>query len=305
MHSTNYIFILSLSVIALGYLLKATGYLSAEHGKSAAKIIFNVTLPALIIKTISTIDLNKEMIMMPLFCFFFAFIPLTVSYFVLKKYPRKERGTSMITAAGFNVGLFSFPLIEGLFGDKGLRLMAMFDFGNAFVIFGIVYLLGYSFSHKAESKKLTPVNSIKLLISSIPFMGYILGILINISGAVLPVPVMDFLGVLSRANMALALLTLGLTLNFSFNRKNWNFILTIVGIRYLTGIVTGLLIFFLFPLPLLTRIILLFGLTLPVGLSSIPFAVEFGYDPEVTGTINNITIILSFALMWIGMLILF
>ncbi len=305
MHSVNYIFTLSLSVIALGYILKSTGYLSAEHGKSASRIIFNVTLPALIIKTISTIDLNKEMIMMPMFCFFFAFVPLAVSYFVFRKHPKKERGTSMITAAGFNVGLFSFPLIEGLFGDKGLKLMAMFDFGNAFVIFGLVYLLGYSFSVKAESKKLTPGISIKLLFTSIPFMGYILGIVINVSGAVLPGPVIDFLGVLSRANMALALLTLGLTLNFSFDRKHWNLILTIVGIRYLTGIAAGILIYFLLPFPRLTRIILLFGLTLPVGLSSIPFAVEFGYDPEVTGTINNMTIVLSFAIMWISMLILF
>lgn len=302
MTSINYTFFLSLSIIAIGYILKASGFLSVEHGRSAAKIIFNVTLPALIIKTISFIDLSFTMIIMPVICIGFSIIVLTAAFYLFKNKPDSDRGISMITSAGFNVGLFSFPLIEGLFGSEGLKLMAMFDFGNAFIIFGPVYLLGYTFSSAGGKDQLTVINSVKLLITSIPFMSYIVAILINILNFKIPLPVYDLLSILARSNMALALLTLGLTLNFKFDSKKWNLIVKIVGFRYLSGLTIGGLMFIFLPLSLLARIILLFGVTLPVGLSSIPFAVEFGYDPEITGTINNITIILSFVIMWLFML---
>ncbi len=302
MTSINYTFFLSLSIIAIGYILKASGFLSVEHGRSAAKIIFNVTLPALIIKTISFIDLSFTMMIMPVICIGFSIIVLTAAFYLFKNKPDRDRGISMITSAGFNVGLFSFPLIEGLFGSEGLKLMAMFDFGNAFIIFGPVYLLGYTFSSAGGKDQLTVINSVKLLITSIPFMSYIVAILINILNFKIPLPVYDLLSILARSNMALALLTLGLTLNFKFDSKKWNLIVKIVGFRYLSGLTIGGLMFIFLPLSLLARIILLFGVTLPVGLSSIPFAVEFGYDPEITGTINNITIILSFVIMWLFML---
>ncbi len=244
------------------------------------------------------------MLMMPVISLLYAFIPLSAAFLIFRKSSREERGTSFITVAGFNVGLFSFPLIEGLFGQKGLKLMAMFDFGNAFVIFGMVYLLGYQFSHTRNNKKLTVGNSVKLLATSVPFMGYILAIILNISHTAPFGFVSDILDILARSNMALSLLTLGLTLSFRFDRKHWAFIVRIIGIRYLAGIISGFSLYLLLPYSQLIKTILLFGLTLPVGLSSIPFSVEFGYDTEITGTINNITIILSFLVMW-GFMLLF
>ncbi len=303
MKSVNYTFILSLSIIALGYILKHRKILTVEHGKSAAKIIFNVTLPALIIKTISSIELNKTMLMMPVISLLFSVLPLSLVFIILKNKPAPEKGIAAITAAGFNVGLFSFPLIEGLFGQEGLKYMAMFDFGNAFVIFGIVYLLGYSLSDLTDQKLLTPTKSLRLLFSSIPFMSYLAAILINITKFHIPVFAGNILDILARSNMALALLTLGLTLSFNFEKSHWDVIVKIVAVRYAAGISAGIILFFLLPYSRMIKLLLLFGLTLPVGLSSIPFAVEFGYDSEVTGTINNITIVASFLIMWGAMLI--
>lgn len=303
MKSVNYTFILSLSIIALGYILKQRKILTVEHGKSTAKIIFNVTLPALIIRTISSIELDKTMLMMPVISLLFSVLPLSLVFIILKNKPAAEKGIAAITATGFNVGLFSFPLIEGLFGQEGLKYMAMFDFGNAFVIFGIVYLLGYSLSELTDQKLLTPTKSLKLLFSSIPFMSYLAAILINITKFHIPVFAGDILDILARSNMALALLTLGLTLSFNFEKSHWDVIVKIVAVRYAAGISAGIILFLLLPYSRMIKLLLLFGLTLPVGLSSIPFAVEFGYDSEVTGTINNITIVASFLIMWGTMLI--
>lgn len=58
MTDVNYVFLLSLTVIIIGYLLKKLNVISEENGKSIARVVFNVTLPALILKVISSIDIT-------------------------------------------------------------------------------------------------------------------------------------------------------------------------------------------------------------------------------------------------------
>ena len=74
--------------------------------------------------------------------------------------------------------------------------------------------------------------------------------------------------------------------------------------RYSFGLVIGLLLFFLLPFDQLYRGILAIALILPVGLAIIPFTVEFSYNERVSGMIANLTIIISFVLLWIVILLL-
>lgn len=61
MTDVNYVFLLSLTVIIIGYLLKKLNVISEENGKSIARVVFNVTLPALILKVISSIDITPSL----------------------------------------------------------------------------------------------------------------------------------------------------------------------------------------------------------------------------------------------------
>ena len=73
-------------------------------------------------------------------------------------------------------------------------------------------------------------------------------------------------------------------------------------IRYGFGLTIGLLLYFLLPVVLfdnLFRIIILISLILPVGLAVIPFSVEMEYDKKLITMIANLSIIISFGLMWI------
>jgi hypothetical protein len=112
---------------------------------------------------------------------------------------------------------------------------------------------------------------------------------------------MDILG---RANSALTLLLLGIFLNFHFEKSKWKNILKILGIRYLFGLVIGISLFFLLPFNLLYRGILSIALILPIGLAMIPYAVEFEYDEELMGMAINLSLVISFVLMWLLILIL-
>ena len=41
----------------------------------------------------------------------------------------------MMIVPGFNIGLFAYPLVEGIWGQEGIKYFGMFDMGNAFIVF--------------------------------------------------------------------------------------------------------------------------------------------------------------------------
>jgi hypothetical protein len=142
----------------------------------------------------------------------------------------------------------------------------------------------------------------KNLLKSIPLMSYIIAIIINVvlnvSGASLPVFFSDVLTTLSSANAALMLLLLGIYLNFKFEKSEWSIVLKILIIRYGFGIIIGLILFFTLPFTDLYRLIVLIMLVLPPGMTLLPYIIEFEYNEKVVGMVVNISIFISFILMF-------
>ncbi len=305
MADVNYIFLVSLTIIVLGFVVKKAGIISEENGKIIAKLIINVTLPSLILYIISTIEIDPSLLLLPVICLGYSLIVVGIGWVLFKKAPTPIKGIILMTIIGFNIGLFAYPLIEGIYGSRGLQYIAMFDAANAFIIFGLCYSIAAIFSPKNEIEKIN-VNSQyigKKLAKSIPLMSYIVALFVNLSGLQFPVIVMDLLEIISRANMALTLLLLGIYLNFKFEKSQWNTILKVLLMRYSFGLTIGLILFFTLPFDLLYRSIILVGLILPIGMAVVPFSVEFGYNEKVVGTIVNFSIIISFILMWLVILI--
>jgi hypothetical protein len=62
--------------------------------------------------------------------------------------------------------------------------------------------------------------------------------------------------------------------------------------------VVGVILYLILPFNQLYRGIVLVALILPIGMAVIPYSDQFGYNQKITGTLVNITIIVSFVLMW-------
>ncbi len=307
MTDVNYIFLLSLTIIIIGYILKKLNIISEKNGETIAKVVFNVTLPALIISVVGSTEITPSLGLITLISILYCIPIIILTLFLFKKYPREIKGLIFMAVIGFNVGHFAYPLIQGIWNEEGLKYIAMFDIGNAIVVFVIVYILGLIFSPENDfhDKKKLVKTILKKLLKSAPLMSYFIAIIINLFNVTLPLFIVDLLDVLSRANMALTLLLLGIFLNFKFERTQWKNILKVVIIRYSFGLLVGLLLYFTLPFDLLYRGILAIALILPIGLAIIPFAVEFNYiEKRFAGTLTNLTIIISFILVWIVILAL-
>lgn len=297
MNSVNSQFLLSLLIIALGYFCKRLNIIKESDGEGISRIIFNLTLPSLVITTFSTITIDTSLFLLPLLNILYCIFATIVALYIFRKEARKNIGMLTMTSAGFNIGLFAYPLVESLWGAEGLKYFGMFDMGNATIVFGTCFIIASYYS--SEDAVVSFKDIFKKMSASIPFVAYILTLIINVSGLHFPKVIIDITKILSRANMPLSLLLLGIYLSFSFERSYWRSMLKVLALRYGIGLIVGLILYYILPFDNLFRYTALIGLILPISMSVIPYSVQFDYDQKFVGTLTNFTIIISFLLVWI------
>jgi len=296
MNTINSQFAISLSIILLGYFLKKTGILKESDGEVISRLIFNVTLPSIVINVFSTMYIDKNLLLVPIMSFVYGLIMAIVAIVAFKGESRRDKGMLTMLVPSFNVGLFAYPLVESIWGREGLKYFGMFDMGNSFIVFAVCYIMASIYS--SSKGEINYKNIFSKTLHSIPFLTYIITLTINLFGLSIPKPIIEITGILSKANMPLALLALGLYLSFSFNKSYLKNMAKIIAIRYTIGLSVGMLLYTLAPLDPMFKKTMLIGFILPISFTVIPYSVEFEYDTKFVGTVNNLTIVISFLLMW-------
>lgn len=297
MDNINNQFLTSILIILLGYVLKRVNLVQEKDGESLARIVFNVTLPCLIIATFSTIKIEISLIMLVVISIIYGTCLMLLGLYAFGKESRKNRGMFSMLLPGFNVGLFAYPLVEALWGKEGLKYFGMFDVGNSVLIFGLAYITASYFAD--ENAKMDFKTVLSKLSKSMPLISYIFACILNFSAVQLPQEVFTITNTIAKANMPLSLLLLGVYLNFSLDSSYLKSMMKVLLFRYIIGLVVGIALFVFLPFGEMFKYTLLIGLILPICTAVIPFAVEFHYDHKFVGALSNITILLSFGLVWI------
>jgi malate permease and related proteins len=295
----NQEFLYIVIIIAFGYLLKRLNILQEKDGEVISKIIFKITLPALVLVTFDSVKIETSLILLPVIVLVYGIITAMLGLLFFKNEERELKGSLLMLSSGFNVGLFAFPLVYAIWGIEGLTYFSMFDVGASFVVFGISFILGSYFS--AEGLTLNPLEILKKLCKSIPLMTYIIASILNFSHVQLPDTIINVASTISGANIPLSLLLLGLFLNFKFDRQFIKPMLKFLTFRYGLGLTVGLVLYFFLPYDIMLRSTILIGLLLPVAASALTFAVEFRYSSTITrfiATMSNITILVSIVILY-------
>jgi len=74
--------------------------------------------------------------------FLFGSVSSGIGFLIFKKEAPEYRGILTMGSSGYNLGLFAYPLIEGIWGWQGLTYAIMFDLGNSFINFIVNYGMG-------------------------------------------------------------------------------------------------------------------------------------------------------------------
>lgn len=293
---TNQVFIITFLVVATGFFIKKFKFISEKEGRIISKFLMHTTFPALMIISTARLKFEPGLLFLPIGFIIVAVCILAIGWFVFLKYPNKLKGIFLMAIGGANTGLFGFPIIEGLFGKQALIYAIMIDIGNTFVVFGLGYPLGKYFS-KTSHEVFDFRSILKKIFSIPPFLGMLLGLTINVLDLELPEIFYNFLDVLARGNMPIGLLLLGIYLSFDLSKNEIWGIVKLLLIRY--GFMLILAIIFISYLPsTLMRNAVLICCFLPLGLTTLPFSDEMNFDSKVAGTLVNLSLLISFFMMW-------
>lgn len=297
MGNVNNQFIISTLIIIIGYLIKKFYIISEKDGDVLTKIILNVTLPALVITSTSTLKFDLSLGLMPLFAISYGLLIAAFGIFLFKKQSGSTRGMLSMLLPGFSVGLFAYPFVETIMGNKALTYAAMFDIGNSMTVFIIAYALACHFTSGDSSFDFKSI--LKQLMKSIPLIVYILTLIMSIAGLHFPGIILNISQTVSKANMPLAFLVMGIYLNFKMEASHWRNVLKVLATRYSIGLAVSLLLYFTLPIDAISREIILICLVLPPPITMLAFAVKFDFDKRFIGMLINIANIISYLLLWV------
>ena len=161
-------------MVAIGYILKKVGFMSAEFAKAANKLVFRIFLPSMLflnvykITNIGDMDFGYIFYVIAMLVIIFAVsVPLVIA--VSKK--KCSRGALLQAAFRSNYALIGIPLAESLYGEAGVAVATLL---SAFTIPMLNVLAVISLSIFRGDGGKADVKKILLGIAKNPLIGSVL-----------------------------------------------------------------------------------------------------------------------------------
>ena len=278
------------AIILLGFVLRQAGFFKDGDFRVLSQIALKITLPAAVVVSMSQAELQLNMLTISLLAIGCGVIYILVALLTNLRAGKEKRAFAVLNLPGYNIGLFAMPFISGFLGPVGVVTTSLFDTGNAVVCLGGAY--GIAEGIKSGSK-FSAWRVLKALLTSVPFMTYLIMIILNLSGIRLPAPLLQFADVIKGASTFVAMLMIGVGLKLKVNKSQLGSILKIVFLRYALAACFALAFWFLLPFDETVRLALVILAVSPIG-SAVPgFTQELGGDVGLSCSVNSLSILIS------------
>ena len=206
--------------IAIGYVIKKTGFLPENAAKILSKLMINVLLPFVYICNLNGNTLSGGM----LSAFFWGLgvnILLTIAAVLLSHgKPKDSVFVLQYCVPGFNVSGFAIPVAQLFCSDREVAALIMFNVSITFFFFIVTPTLIHMMSPGEKRVRLKDIAND--LSHNIPAMVSVIMVLLCLLHIALPEPVITAFRPLANANSAIALISLGMLFEFpkSFPKEN-------------------------------------------------------------------------------------
>ena len=283
--------LISIILIGVGFLLRRIGVLKADDGKVLIKIIMNVTLPALIITSLSAVRIDRSLAGFTAVSFLYNLTLCLISVLLFRKRMEGQKVNLIILVPGMSLALFTMPLLIGVGDPTALGGVAMMDIGNSIVSLAIVYIVGSYYSKQASSLR----QIFKSVLQSVPILAYFITIIIKLAGFSYPQFFLNIAGVAADSNIFICFIMLGVIMNIKLRKEELLDIVWLLLIRYAIGIAAGLVISEILQLEAIMKFVLIAGFTAPLPLSAVAYTEKFRLNTAFASSYANITILVSIA----------
>lgn len=282
------------AIIILGIVLRQIGFFKENAFEVLSKIVLKITLPAAIVKNFATSTIDTSMLTLALLGFLGGAIYMSVAALINLRGPKERRAFDLLNLEGYNIGVFALPFISSFLGPMGVVTASIFDVGNAFVCLGGAYGIASSIKGGAG---LSFKRIGKALVTSVPFLSYIIMFPIALFHVPVPGPILQLADIISSSNAFIAMLMIGVGFKLKMDKSQLGHVVKLVVLRY--GIATVMALGFYFLLPFSqdirqTLVLLAFS---PISASVPGFTRELGEDAGLSSTVNSVCIVISIIVM--------
>ena len=260
----------------IGFLLRIFGLARSEQAAFLYRLVFYVTLPALVFISIANAELSRRTALLPvagitinLICASAAILHVRVTKL------DSHRAGAVVLGAGIMNTLFVFPFILAVLGQAALADAFLFDLGNAIFVGTIAYSISLYFGKTAgESAASYLFKTIRAPI----FVAIAAALIVNTFQIAVPPILNNILSPLGAAAMPLVLIAVGIS--FSTAGLSGPLIITTTLLRMLLGLMAGLLIAWLFGFTGVTAAVIVVLAAAPIGFNSVALASIGKLDTE-------------------------
>lgn len=280
-----------LLIFVLGIILRRLKVLSKEDADKFLNLVLFVSLPALTLNSFQDVVLSFDYILLPIIAVIEIISMLIISHFIGKKFNfhRKRLGTFIIGASIMNLG-FALPFFIAAYGSEGFALATIFDLGNSFLIFTLVYFIAMKFGNSSNNH-----DMYKKFLHLPPIWALLIAIILNLFHIRLPVVISEVCSLLGSSTIAMIMLSLGIY--FSPKLINIKYVATVIFLRMGLGFLMGLLFSTIFSLEGLPKIIVIISSTAPVGYNTLVFSTLENLDKRFAATLVSFSLLLGICII--------
>ena len=289
------------AIIVLGFVLRRIGFFKEGDFRVLSQIALKITLPASVVVSFAQMTVEPAMLTVVLISLTCGLIYIGIAFLLNIKSSKEQRAFDVLNIPGYNIGLFAVPFVQSFLGAGGVIVTSLFDTGNAFVCLGGSY--GIASSVK-DGKGFSFKRIGKALVTSVPFMTYIIMIILNLTRIQLPGVVLSFAEVIKNASTFVAMLMIGVGFELKADKKQLGQIFKIVAVRYGLAAVFASVFYFVLPFALEVRQALVLLAFSPISAAVPAFTGELKSDVGLSSAVNSVCILCSIVFMTALMLVM-
>ena len=285
-------------IIAFGYLLKQRGFFKPDDYKLIAKIVLNITLPCAVITSFAAFKMEYTLFVLTLIGFLGNLLMIVWGFMLTRYQTNAAKIFYVFNLAGYNIGCFTLPFAQSFLGPFAVVATCMFDVGNSIMCTGGTYALASGLVHTGEKYEPVTLRSVAVkLLSSVPFVVYVLMLVCALFEVHLPQPVYTLTGLICSANTFLSMLMIGMMFEMTLDLEKLKQVREVVLYRYVFGVALAWVCFYRAPLNAEVKEVLALVFLAPSTAIAPIFIARMGGNVELAGFANSITIVISIILM--------
>lgn len=193
------------------------GFVALNH------FVIYISLPALALYYIPRIDVSSNLLF-PIGIAWLGFGLSFLFFYSLGKWlgwSKKLTGCLILTGGLGNTSFVGFPVIEALYGQKGLQTAIIVDQPGSFVV---IATLGVTVATIFSKGKVDSKLIIKKIIFFPPFIAFVIACLLNVLNLDFPDLLKSVFQKVGGTVSTIALVAVGLQLKFDKRSQHWNFL---------------------------------------------------------------------------------